>query len=141
MQKNRPIPFTLFYDDTCPLCVKKMSALKKRDTQQRLQLIPLGSEQAKANPALDCRRAKETLHGLTPDHQWLLGLDALHQAWSLVGVPWLYGPLRWHWVRPLAERAYAYFARHRYRISKLLTGLARCFPCESQKDAKSKPRR
>ena len=53
------------------------------------------------------------------------GLDVTHKAWSLVGVGWLYAPLRWPVISTIADIGYKIFAKHRYQISYLLTGKKR----------------
>ncbi|MFO6424042.1 DUF393 domain-containing protein, partial [Motilimonas sp. KMU-193] len=46
-------------------------------------------------------------------------------AWSIVGCGKLVGLLRKPLVRPVADKAYLIFAKHRYNISLLLTGKRR----------------
>ncbi|MDF5119601.1 DUF393 domain-containing protein, partial [Vibrio parahaemolyticus] len=49
-----------------------------------------------------------------------------HRAWQLVGRGWLYAPLRWRLVKPVADWLYLKFAKNRYRVSYWLTGTSRC---------------
>ncbi|MFC3025385.1 thiol-disulfide oxidoreductase DCC family protein [Vibrio zhugei] len=116
----------VFYDGTCPLCAKEMDQLRKRDTQQRLHLVDLHSDEFAQFPDIDPVAASEILHAVDQQGRLLLGLDAVHKAWQMVGKGWVYAPLRWPLIRPVADWCYLFFARHRYRISFLFTGTSRC---------------
>ncbi|MDN3639385.1 DUF393 domain-containing protein [Simiduia curdlanivorans] len=119
---------TIFYDSRCPLCVKEMLSLQRRNSGQ------LGFEDifqpdfSVRFPHINPERANAVLHGQTRDGELLLGLDVTAHAWALVGNP-LFKVLRRPLIKPIADLAYEFFARHRYRISYLLTGQARCKAC------------
>ncbi|MBQ4837815.1 thiol-disulfide oxidoreductase DCC family protein [Pseudoalteromonas luteoviolacea] len=117
---------TIFYDGTCPLCVKEMAALTKRDNSNRILIVDIYSEEFGRYPEIDPNKANLILHALDMHGNLLLGLDVTYNAWRLVGMGWLYAPLRWPVVRPVADKLYLAFAKNRYRISYLLTGKSRC---------------
>lgn len=117
---------TLFYDGTCPLCVKEMTSLRKHDKDNRVTTIDINSADFADYPHIDASKANRVLHALDENGTLWLGLDATHKAWQLVGKGWLYAPLRWRFIKPWADKGYLFFARHRYRISYLLTGRSRC---------------
>ena len=122
----------LFYDGGCPLCVHEMRQLKALDQKrkQRLQFEDIWAHDfAKRFPAIDIEQANRILHGQRADGTLLYGLDVTHAAWSAVGRGWLTAPLRWPGLRWLADKGYLGFAKHRNRISKLITGKERCLQC------------
>ncbi|MGR5058553.1 thiol-disulfide oxidoreductase DCC family protein [Vibrio rotiferianus] len=117
---------TVFYDGTCPLCAKEMKALKQRDAKQQIKTVDIYSEAFAAYPQIDHEQANTILHALNEKDELLLGLDVTHRAWQLVGRSWLYAPLRWRIIKPVADWLYLKFASNRYRVSYLLTGRSRC---------------
>ncbi|MBD1390777.1 DUF393 domain-containing protein [Neiella sp. HB171785] len=117
---------TVFYDGTCPLCVKEMSALQRYDKNQAIRTVDIYSDEFCQFPDIDQQQANRILHAIDDQQQLLLGLDVTYRAWQLVGKGWLYAPLRWKWIKPIADRCYLYFANNRYKISMWLTGTARC---------------
>lgn len=117
---------TIFYDGFCPLCVKEMEKLKQFDKNEAIQLIDIHTSAFKPYTSIDAEQASTILHAIDEQHELLLGLDAVHRAWALVGKGWLYAPLRWPVIKPIADRAYLHFAKNRYRWSKILTGKSRC---------------
>jgi predicted DCC family thiol-disulfide oxidoreductase YuxK len=117
---------TIFYDGTCPLCVKEMNALIAQDNKQKIKTIDIYSEEFSAYPQIDANAANTVLHGLNANGELFLGLDVTYKAWSLVGKGWLYAPLRWPAIKPVADWCYLRFAKNRYRVSYWLTGTSSC---------------
>jgi predicted DCC family thiol-disulfide oxidoreductase YuxK len=117
---------TIFFDGTCPLCAKEMRALKQRDTHQHIRTVDIYSDDFSHYSQIDAARANTILHALDDNDTLLLGLDVTYRAWQLVGRGWLYAPLRWPLIKPIADWFYLRFANNRYRISYWLTGRSRC---------------
>lgn len=131
MQKDS---LTLFYDGYCPLCVKEMTSLAAKDKHQRLTLVDVHQSCFEQQyPDINVAEALRYLHGYLYQQQaktLITGLDVTYQAWRLVGRGWLFAPLRWPILRWFCDKAYLWFARNRFTLSKLLTGKARCQRCE-----------
>jgi predicted DCC family thiol-disulfide oxidoreductase YuxK len=118
---------TLFYDSACPLCRQEMGQLKRHDRLNRIHLVDINQPQiAEHYPYLDIIKANQLLHGLTADGRWIYGLDVTVLAWQLTGKHAWLKVLRLPLIKPFADAAYLLFARHRYRISYLITGKKRC---------------
>ncbi|GAL35482.1 cell division inhibitor [Vibrio maritimus] len=124
-----PTSLTLFYDGHCPLCVKEMTALKKHDTDNVIQLVDIFSETFEDYPDIDQKAASERLHAYDENGVLWEGLDVTYQAWRLVGRGHYYAFTRWPLLRPICDWCYLKFARHRYTVSGLLTGKKRCDNC------------
>ncbi|MFH4462968.1 thiol-disulfide oxidoreductase DCC family protein [Vibrio diabolicus] len=117
---------TIFYDGTCPRCAKEMHALKRRDVKQAIKIVDIYSDEFSDYPQIDAQKANTILHALNDNNELILGLDVTHRAWQLVGRGWLYAPLRWPLLKPIADWLYLRFANNRYRVSYWLTGSSRC---------------
>ncbi len=121
---------TLFYDSYCPLCVKEMTHLCKKDTRQQLSFEDIHQEDfASRFPDIDAEKANQILHAVNADGHLLLGLDATYAAWQAIGRGMLIAPLRWPIISVIADKCYRWFARNRYSISYWLTGQRRCKRC------------
>ncbi|NDV92548.1 DUF393 domain-containing protein [Alteromonas sp. 345S023] len=123
----------IFYDGYCPLCKAEMRHLQKRDKHNALTLVDIQSTAFASNyPQLDFHALNARIHGMLDDGRMITGLDVTYQAWKVVGMGWVYAPLRWPVIRVFADWGYVKFAKHRYTISYLLTGkkrsCARCVP-------------
>ena len=118
---------TLFYDGRCPLCVAEMRRLAELDTGARLAFEDINdADFSVRHPHIDIVAANQVLHGQTNTGEMLYGLDVSCQAWKAVGRHRWMAILRWPLIRGLADAGYRLFARHRYRISRYLTGRPRC---------------
>ncbi len=120
------IKLTTFYDGTCPLCAKEIASLAVYDNDKQIRAVDIYSESFSEYPHIDPQKANTILHALDEKGELILGLDVTHRAWQLVGRGWLYAPLRWPLIKPVADRGYLYFAKNRYRFSFWLTGQSRC---------------
>jgi len=127
---SEPIQLILFYDGHCPLCVKEIALLRQRDHRGLLQLEDIHAPDfCERYPQLDPLEAEKILHGLDASGQWLRGLDVTVKAWQLVNHHRWLGMTRWPLIRPVADMAYRFFARHRKTIARLLTGRRHCERC------------
>ncbi|MFB9135534.1 thiol-disulfide oxidoreductase DCC family protein [Vibrio olivae] len=121
-----PVQMTLFYDGECPLCVAEMRRLSKADQKSHLRLIDINSTAFEEFPHIDATEASRILHGLAADNTLYLGLDATYHAWRLVGKGRWVKLTRLPGLKTLFDAGYRLFARHRYTISRWLTGQSRC---------------
>ncbi|MCE2570917.1 thiol-disulfide oxidoreductase DCC family protein [Motilimonas eburnea] len=117
---------TIFYDALCPLCKREMKHIKQRDHLNKVALVDINQIDFEQRYPHICRqKANDILHGQTASGEILLGLDVTHQAWSLIGYGKWVSLLRKPLIKPVADKAYLLFAKHRYNISLLLTGKKR----------------
>jgi len=102
---------TLYYDGNCPLCSHEIQILNKYKDNQ-LRLIDIQSknnkQQIKSNDELLL-----ALHLNTSDGVWLIGLDATVAAWQHTHIGFLFKPLRWPLIKPVADYVYKKWATNR----------------------------
>tara|TARA_B110000503_G_scaffold34839_1_gene56801 strand:- start:4579 stop:4998 length:420 start_codon:yes stop_codon:yes gene_type:complete len=131
MTESLTTELTIFYDGGCPLCVFEMRHLSRRDTAQKIVLQDIHAAGfAQAFPYINPLRADQILHGQRANGEMIYALEVTYEAWALVGKRHWVAILRWPVVKQLSHQVYLFFAKHRSRISKLLTGSARCEVCE-----------
>ena len=103
----------LFFDGRCPVCIREMRLLR-RFKGDRLVLIDIhSSESASYRDNKSSNELLAVLHLKTSDGTWLLGLDAMVQAWSHTRAGWLLRPLRWPLIGAVADRIYHRWAARR----------------------------
>lgn len=125
-QFNQSTELTIYYDGLCPLCKNEMRQIKKRDKLNQIALVDINQIDFESRyPHINRSKANDILHAEDREGRIHLGLDVTHLAWSIVGCGKLVGLLRKPLVRPVADKAYLIFAKHRYNISLLLTGKRR----------------
>lgn len=112
---------TLFFDSRCPLCAAEMRRLAKWDKHGRLAYIDMhgeGFQAATYGTSLAAMDAE--LHGLRADGRMLVGIDAIAAAYTAVGLGYLVWPLKPALTKPFWRQLYRWFARNRYRASRLM---------------------
>lgn len=122
---------TIFYDGGCPLCAAEMRHLNSLDVLGKITFEDIYADDFSARFAhIDQQEADRILHGQLANGELIYGLDVTYQAWALVGKRRWVAILRWPLIKQVADVGYLFFAKHRYRISRLVTGQARCESCE-----------
>ena len=109
---------TLLYDGACPICAWEKRNLKRKDRHGRLGFIDIHA--ADFNPAqygVTIEALMGRMHGVTEDGRLVIGVDALIESYRAVNWWWAYLPLS-AIPHAITEPAYAWFADHRYAISK-----------------------
>jgi predicted DCC family thiol-disulfide oxidoreductase YuxK len=121
-------PLTLLYDGACPVCNLEMDNLKARNTEGLLCFVDISVAQFDTTPyGATLEDMNALIHAQRPDGSLVVGVEVFRLAYSAVGLGHLIAPTAWPVLRPLADAAYAVFARNRYGFSKvcmpLLEGL------------------
>lgn len=109
---------TLLYDGNCPLCAWEKRNLMRRDHAGRLGFLNIHA--SKFDPAVygvTMEKLMGRMHGVTADGQLIVGVETLIESYRAVNWWWAYLPLGLI-PRPILDRSYAWFADHRYAISK-----------------------
>ncbi|MCA2016599.1 DUF393 domain-containing protein [Vibrio tritonius] len=124
----------IFFDGQCPLCVYEMNKLKQYDIHNIITTIDINQLEDTIYNQINIVEARKIIHVVNENGVMLYGLDGLHCAWKSVGKVHWYGITRWRMWSKGFDVLYLYFARNRYRFSKLLTGKAKCNSSTCYKD-------
>ena len=118
---------SIYYDSQCPLCQMEMQQLVKHDQAKQIKLIDLHEPFFAQNyPHINIDHAMNMLHAETESGKMLYGLDVTCHAWKLVGKHKWLAILRWPIIKQISDSLYLFFAKHRNKISYLLTGKRSC---------------
>ena len=111
--------FIFLYDGGCPLCLRETRFLKKKDVSNKINFIDINNDNY--NPLLyqdiTYNEAMSTLHGILENGDIIKGLDVLAYAYKLIGLGWVYYPLKIKFLSPLLRLFYQYWAKYRLKIT------------------------
>ena len=122
---NRPLryPLTVFYDGSCPLCVREMAGLRARDRQGRLELVDCSAaefdDEGLRAEGITRESLLRLIHVRDAHGRWRVGPSGLEAAYRAVGrerAARFWGSRHLH---PLLRPLYAWVARHRQTLSRL----------------------
>lgn len=113
------LPFRVLIDGDCPLCKREANFLARLDRGQgRLVLEDIaaaGFDPSRYATSMDA--VMGTIHGVLPDGRLVTGMEVFRRAYGAVGWGWLLSWTAWPLLRPLMDRAYSFFAKHRLRLT------------------------
>ena len=107
------------YDGKCPLCRRETNFLKKKDKLNNILFIDISCKNF--NPAdhqnITYRQAMNNLHGILSNGRIIKGLDVLSYAYELIGLGWVYSPLKIPYLSNFLRLLYKYWAKYRLLIT------------------------
>lgn len=115
--------FTLLYDGHCPICIKEVAWLHRRNRAGKLLLQDIHAPEfdpARYHTTRDALMA--VIHGIDANGQLISGMAVFRASYSAIGLGWLMAPTGWPLLRPLFDSLYTLFARHRIALGNWLRG-------------------
>jgi len=99
--------------------LKETNFLKKRDILNQISFVDISSKDYDQNFFNDISysEAMSNLHGIMENGEIIRGLDVLAYSYELIGLGWVYYPLKIKFLSPLLRLAYRYWAKYRLQIT------------------------
>ena len=110
---------TFLYDGACPLCKREVNFLRKRDKLSKIRFIDINSEQynSKNFANISYPTAMANLHGILTNGKVITGIDVLVYSYELVGLGWIYLPVKVPIVYKIMTIFYKFWAKHRLKFT------------------------
>ena len=107
------------FDGGCPLCLRETNFLKSKDELNKIDFVDINN--VNYNPVLfkdiSYAEAMSNLHGILEDGNIINGLDVLAYSYELIGLGWVYYPLKIEFLAPVLRLFYKYWAKYRLKIT------------------------
>jgi len=113
------IKLTFLFDGGCPLCLRETNFLKKRDILNQIKFVDINSDGYDKSLfyEISYSEAMSNLHGIMENGEIIKGLDVLAYSYELVGLGWVYYPLKMKYLSPILRMIYRYWAKYRLKIT------------------------
>ena len=110
---------TLLYDGGCPLCLREVTFLRRRDHRGLLQFIDVDAEDYDPDAwgGISYRQAMARIHAIQVDGTVLRDVAVFREAYRLIGLGWLYAPTTWPLVGSVVDTTYGIWARFRLAVT------------------------
>ena len=119
MSSSSAAQLTLLFDGGCPLCVREVRFLERRDRRQRIRFVDIDAPDY--NPAahggIGYREAMGRIHAVAADGTVLQDVAVFREAYRLIGLGWLYAPTRWPLIGAVVDRIYSFWAARRLQLT------------------------
>lgn len=111
--------FKLLYDGECPLCLREVRWLERRNSHGHLAFEDVASPDfAPAYYGATREELLGVIHGVFPDGRIVRKVEVFREAYRAVGLGWLVAPTGWPVLRWVFDGLYLVFARYRVRIGR-----------------------
>ena len=108
----------VFYDGACPLCMREVRWLRRRDKRKRIRFVDIAAPGFDAREAGVSREAlMDRIHGRLPDGTIIEGVEVFRRLYTFVGFPFLSRVSRLPGISGMLDLAYGWFARNRLRLT------------------------
>lgn len=110
----------LLYDGECPLCLREVNFLQKRDAGRGLIAFVNISDinyRPEDHGGISFEAAMGRIHGLLPDGTIIQNLEVFYQIYQLLGLGWIYAPTRWPLIGPVMNTLYQIWADWRLKLT------------------------
>ena len=110
---------TFLFDGGCPLCLRETNFLKSKDELNKIDFVDINN--VNYNPiffkGISYAEAMSNLHGILENGNIIKGLDVLAYSYELIGLGWVYYPLKIEFLAPVLRLFYKYWAKYRLKIT------------------------
>lgn len=110
--------FEVFYDGDCPLCLREIEMLRRRDKTQRVRFTNIADPEFDPAPlGVSWEALMKRIHGRLPNGALVEGVEVFRHLYAAVGFERLVRASRLPGVTQLLDAGYAVFARNRLRFT------------------------
>ncbi len=111
----------LLYDGECPLCVREVNFLRKRDANRGLvEFVDIADENytPEAHGGIDFETAMGRIHAVLPDGTIIKNVEVFRSVYEILGMGWIYAATRLPIIGSIVDTLYGVWADWRL----ILTG-------------------
>ena len=119
MSASKPADLTLLFDGGCPLCLREVRFLRRRDRDGRLAFVDIDASHYDPglHQGVSYREAMGRIHAIKGDGTILRDVAVFREAYRLIGLGWIYAPTRWPLFGGMANWAYRAWASWRLQVT------------------------
>lgn len=117
-QAGADFDIEVFHDGACPLCMREIRMLQRRDRRKRIRFTDIAADGFDAaSVGLTWDTLMKRIHGRLPDGTLLEGVEVFRHLYAAVGFGPLVALTRLPVIAQLLDVAYHAFARNRLRLT------------------------
>ncbi len=95
MRSSQTDPVTVYFDGSCPLCVAEIDHFKRMDSNNRLNLIDVSTEEPLKGSLITRQAAMARFHVRLANGRYLSGAEGFIEVWRAIPA--------WRWLARFAD--------------------------------------
>lgn len=110
----------LLYDGECPLCMREVNFLRKRDAGRGLVMfvdIADDNYTPEAHGGVDFETAMGRIHAVLPDGTLIKNVEVFRRVYEILGMGWIYAATKWPIISPIVDTLYRIWADWRLPLT------------------------
>jgi len=113
------VKLTIFFDGGCPLCKREVDFLQSRNQDGYLSFIDINSFDFSLDfkYGISYKQAMERIHAFKSDGSVIKDIKVFQEAYSLIGLAWIYAPTKLPILDKFIEFIYGLWAKYRLKIT------------------------
>ena len=110
---------TIFFDGGCPLCKREVDFLQSRNQKGYLSFIDINTSDfyLDLRYGITYKQAMERIHALKSDGSVIKDIKVFQEAYTLIGLGWIYAPTKLPIVDKFIEFIYGIWAKYRLKLT------------------------
>ena len=110
---------TIFFDGGCPLCKREVDFLQSRNQKGYLSFIDINTSDFYLDfkYGITYKQAMERIHALKSDGSVIKDIKVFQEAYSLIGLGWIYSPTKLPIIDKFVRFIYGLRAKYRLKIT------------------------
>ena len=123
MEQSTPLPqwkIKLLYDGECPLCVREVNFLQKRDRGRGLvSFVDIADDdyEPTENGGVDFATAMGRIHAVLDDGSVIQNVEVFRRVYEILGIGWIYAATKWPIIGPVVDALYGVWADWRLAVT------------------------
>ena len=123
MEQSTPLPqwkIKLLYDGECPLCVREVNFLQKRDRGRGLvSFVDIADDDYNPteNGGVDFATAMGRIHAVLADGSVIQNVEVFRSVYEILGIGWIYAATKWPIIGPVVDALYGIWADWRLAVT------------------------
>nr|WP_277882224.1 DUF393 domain-containing protein [Oculatella sp. FACHB-28] len=108
------------YDGECPLCLREVNFLQKRDAGRgRVAFVDIAADDyaPEANGGVDFETAMGRIHAVLPDGTVIKNVEVFRRVYEVLGIGWIYAVTKLPIVGHLVDWLYEIWADKRLTLT------------------------
>ncbi|MGC1305700.1 MAG: DCC1-like thiol-disulfide oxidoreductase family protein [Phormidesmis sp.] len=110
----------LLYDGDCPLCLREVNFLQKKDAGRGLVKFTDIADvdyRPEENGGIDFETAMGRIHAVRADGTVVKNMAVFQEVYDALGIGWLYAPTKWPILGPIVNKIYDLWADKRLAMT------------------------